>query len=254
MTIKKTSKAGLDFISKWEGVVLKPYLDVASLWTIGVGHLIKPTDTFSTMTNEQVRELLKSKDKNHPLASSKIPREEAIRLLEADVAIVENAVAQNIRVTLTQNQFDALVSFGFNCGIGVIKTSGACKALNEGKYEEVPAKLLDWSKVRINGELKTNKGLLFRRTAEGQLFSRKEVVGVGVDAVGIQTLVSLNKDTLINIQTKLKNLGFYAGKVDGIIGPLTREAMQKFAQERGLSAEVSDAGVTSIWISALNSA
>lgn len=252
MTIKKTSKAGLDFISKWEGVVLKPYLDVASLWTIGIGHLIKPSDSFSTITNEQVRELLKSKDKNHPLSSLKIPREEAMKLLEADVAIVENAILQNIKVALTQNQFDALVSFGFNCGTGVLRTSGACKALNEGKYEEVPNKLLDWSKVRINGELKTNKGLLLRRTAEGQLFSRKELVDATV--VGTQTIISLSKENLINIQTKLKNLGFYSGKIDGITGPLTRDAMKKFASERGLSAEVSDVGVTSTWLSALNDA
>lgn len=250
MVIKKTSKTGLDFISRWEGVVLKPYLDVASLWTIGIGHLIKPHDSFSTITNEQVRELLKSKDKNHPLASLKIPREEAMKLLEADVAIVENAILQNIKVTLTQNQFDALVSFGFNCGTGVLRTSGACKALNEGKYEEVSDKLLDWSKVRINGELKTNKGLLLRRTAEGQLFSRKELTDAAV--AGTQTIISLSKENLINIQTKLKNLGFYSGKIDGITGPLTRDAMKKFASKRGLSAEVSDAGVTSAWLSALN--
>lgn len=250
MNIKKISKAGLEFISKWEGIVLHPYLDVASLWTIGVGHLIKATDSFSSMTNQQVKELLQSKDKSHQYATSKISREEAMQLLESDVAVVENSLVQNIKVPLTQNQFDALISFGFNCGTGVFKTSGACKALNEGKYEEVPNKLLDWSKVRINGELRVNKGLLSRRTAEGQLFSRKDVQVI--QTAGVQTLVSLNKENLINIQTKLKNLGFYVGKIDGISGPLTKEAMRRFAEQKNLLSEVSDVGVTSSWIAALN--
>lgn len=250
MSSKKTSKAGLDFISKWEGVVLHPYLDVASLWTIGIGHLIKISDSFSTITNQQVKELLQSKDKNHPHSAIKISREEALTLLESDVASVENSLIQNVKVPLTQNQFDALISFGFNCGTGVFKTSGACKILNEGNYEEVPAKLLDWSKVRINGELRVNKGLLARRTAEGQLFSRKE--SLTLRPAGIQTLVSLNKENLVNIQTKLKNLGLYTGEVDGISGPLTKEAMRKFAEQKNLSSEVSDVGVTSSWLSALN--
>ena len=42
----KTSKSGLEFIARWEGIVLHPYMDVAGLWTIGVGHLIKPSDSF----------------------------------------------------------------------------------------------------------------------------------------------------------------------------------------------------------------
>ena len=252
MNIKKTSKSGLEFICKWEGIVLRPYLDVASLWTIGVGHLIKNTDSFSSITNQQVKELLQSKDKNHPYSTYKISREEALQLLESDVANVENSLVQNINVPLTQNQFDALVSFGFNCGSGVFKTSGACKALNEGNYDEVPTKLLDWSKVRINGELKVNKGLLSRRTAEGQLFFRKD--SQILQPAGIQTLVSLTKDNLIHVQTKLKNLGFYEGKIDGISGPLTKETMRSFAEKKNLLSEISDIGVTTLWLSALNNA
>ena len=65
-----TSIEGLKFVSKWEGKISRPYLDVAKKWTIGVGHLIKPTDSFSLISNDQVKSLLISKDKNHPVAKT----------------------------------------------------------------------------------------------------------------------------------------------------------------------------------------
>jgi len=248
MGAKKISQAGLEFIARWEGIVLHPYLDIASLWTIGVGHLIKPTDVFSTITNEQIKDLLKNADKNNPIASIKIPETEALQILSNDVEAVEKSLLQNIKVPLTQNQFDSLVSFGFNCGAGVFKTSEACKVLNEGKYGDVPTNLLSWSKVRINGVLKVSQGLLSRRKAEGQLFAKPDLQSV----VGINTIVSLTPDAVYNIQTKLKNLGFYKGKVDGISGPLTKEAIEKFSEKFGVSNEVSNIGVTTSWLDILN--
>lgn len=168
----KTSPAGLDFIARWEGCILKPYMDIAGLWTIGVGHLILPADSFSSITNEQVRSLLATKDKNHPVAKIEISKQEALDLLAKDVKKCEVGIEKNIKVSLNQNQFDALCSFGFNCGVGVYATSGACKALNEGKYDKVPELLLLWSKARINGTLQTSTGLLNRRKSEGQLFTK----------------------------------------------------------------------------------
>jgi len=238
----KTSKAGLDFIAKWEGTILTPYMDVASLWTIGVGHLIKPTDSFSTISNEKVKELLATKDKDHPHAKISIPRDEALLILAKDVAIAEHALIQAINVPLSQNQFDALISFGFNCGTGVFRTSGVCKAILANNFHEVPDKLLEWSKVRINGQLKTNKGLFARRTAEGQLFSSTPTT----------TLISWTPELLIDIQTRLKKLGFYRGKVDGITGPMTKNAMEQFSIAKGIKAPTS--GVSSQWVSELTKA
>lgn len=243
----RTSKSGLEFIAKWEGLILTPYLDIASLWTIGVGHLIKPTDSFSAITNEQVKQLLATKDKNHPLAKLSITKEEALNILAKDIALTEQSLLQNASVQLSQNQFDAMISFGFNCGPGVFKNSGVFKALNVGHYADVPARLLDWSKARINGELKVSKGLLARRTAEGQLFSQSSI-----PTLTSTTLISWTPEIIADVQKKLNKLGLYTDVVDGIAGPNTRKAMEKFSKSIGI--EHPKSGVSSDWLNALNRA
>lgn len=147
----KISQAGLDFISRWEGCVLKPYKDVAGLRTIGVGHLIKPGE-------------------NYPDGVS-ITKDQAYALLRKDVEKCENAIKRAFPKTpLTQNQFDALCSFGFNCGVGVYTNSSVAKALVAGKYGDVGPALLLWCKAKVNGVSTTVPGLLARRQAEVGLF------------------------------------------------------------------------------------
>ena len=244
----KTSPGGLEFIAKWEGTILNPYLDAAGLWTIGVGHLIKPTDSFSAIPNEKVKELLSSSDKNHPCAKLKIPHSEALKILSEDIAIVEKALIAAVDVELNQNQFDALISFGFNCGTGVFRTSGVYKAIVAGNLDQVPDKLLDWSKIRIKGELKTNKGLLARRTAEGQLFSRAMTEHVTYTT----TLLSWTSEGLQDVQTKLKKLGFYAGLIDGIMGPKTQKAIEQFSKSKNIPMQQS--GISTSWLAELTKA
>jgi len=249
----RTSKNGLEFIARWEGVVLHPYMDVASLWTIGVGHLIRPGDCFSSMPNEKIKELLSSKDRDHPYAELLITREEAMEVLAEDVTDVESYLESYIKVPLNQDQFDALISFGFNCGPGVFKTSGACRALNAGDYESVPEKLLDWSKVRVNGKLQVNKGLLARRKAEGELFMKQPIRPE--DPHEIPTIVFWSSELLRDTQARLKMLGLYPGAVDGIMGPKTVAAIEQFSKTRGVSPGVDPRlGITQMWLSALVSA
>lgn len=242
MNEMKTSQKGLEFITRWEGLVLNPYLDVASLWTIGVGHLIKPTDSFSTITNDRVKSLLASKDKNHPVAKLSIVRDEALSILAKDVASTEDALRRAIKVPLNQNQFDALISFGFNCGPGVFRTSGACKSLNEGNYTVVPEKLLDWSKARIGGSLQINKGLYNRRVSEGELFSRDFV-----EPISAGELLPWNKPLILEVQLGLKKLGLYVGVVDGIIGPATRKGIEEFSKNKDLAHGDLKAGIFQEW-------
>jgi lysozyme len=144
----KTSKNGLDFISRWEGCILHVYKDAAGLPTIGIGHLIKAGESFTTITKEQ-----------------------ALDILSKDIAKCEEAVNKYIVVNLNQNQFDALVSWSFNCGVGVLQTSTLCKRLNAGFYDEVPQHLLNWCKATINGKVTVNQGLYNRRKSEGELWS-----------------------------------------------------------------------------------
>lgn len=148
-----TSTNGLNFIAKWEGCILHVYKDIAGLPTIGVGHLIKPGENFSTIT-----------------------KDEALQLLAKDVSKCEAAIKNYIKIELNQNQFDALVSFSFNCGTGVLQNSGVAKAVNAGNFALVPIRLLDWCKYSVfeNGVkvLKTNTGLFNRRKSEGELWSK----------------------------------------------------------------------------------
>ena len=195
----KTSQIGLEFLANWEGCILHPYKDVAGLRTIGIGHLITSNENFPDGTS--------------------ISKERALEILSIDLEKCESAIKKNITVQLTQHQFDALVSFGFNCGVGVYSNSGVCKALNSGDYDHVPAKLLDWSKARVNGVLTVVKGLYDRRKAEGDLFSE---------------FVSWTPSILVNIQNKLKHLGLYSKTIDGTWGPGTNYGICIFAQNCGI--------------------
>jgi len=210
----KTSKAGLEFLARWEGCVLKPYKDIAGLRTIGIGHLIKPGEDFPD--------------------GVEITKEKALEILSTDVKLCEDSIKTRIKVPLNQNQFDALVSFGFNCGTGVYVLSDACKALNEGKYEEVPQRLLAWSKAKINGVLQVNQGLYNRRKSEGELFSKKNETNTPVPQPVVEPTTTWTIETLKEAQTCLKKLGLYTLKVDGLWGPGTSTALTKFAKNNNV--------------------
>jgi GH24 family phage-related lysozyme (muramidase) len=139
----KTSRRGLEFIKSEEGCVLHVYQDQAGYPTIGVGHLIKAGERFTAITED-----------------------EALELLAQDAKVAEDAVNRNVKVPLTQNQFDALVSFTFNCGTGALEKSTLLKLLNQGQYDAVPGELAKW--VKAGG--KTLQGLVNRRRHEGELF------------------------------------------------------------------------------------
>lgn len=148
-------RAGLEFITRWEGVILRVYRDVAGYKTVGVGHLVTPAE-----------------DRLYPDGKT-ITMEHALELLQADVQACVKALRQHIvRPPLNQNQVNALVSFAFNCGTGVLQNSGVARAVNAGMLDQVRPALLQWCKVKINGKLQPNQGLLNRRRSEADLFER----------------------------------------------------------------------------------
>ena len=80
---------------------------------------------------------------------------------------VLNAVS--VVVSLTQNQFDALVSWVYNLGPTNFRKSTMLKVLNDGNYDEVPYQMKRWNKA--GG--KVLKGLVIRREAEAELFNNE---------------------------------------------------------------------------------
>ena len=86
---------------------------------------------------------------------------QAYDLFRNNIAKYEAAVNANVKVQLTQYQFDALVSLTYNIGPNGFARSNALKELNKGNYDIVPSKMLLWNKP---------PELIGRRTDETTLF------------------------------------------------------------------------------------
>jgi len=145
----KTSQNGLNFIAREEGEVDHVYKDIAGIPTIGIGHVVRPGESFP----------------------NGITHDQALQILAGDVGVAEGAVNTDITYSgLTQNMFDALVSFTFNCGTGSLKVSSIRSKLNAGDVPGAADAFLLWCKATVNGVLTTDKGLYNRRMRERQLF------------------------------------------------------------------------------------
>ena len=138
----RTSQKGIDLIKKFEGCRLNSYRCPAGVWTIGYGH------------TKGVKE------------GEKITQAQAEDFLKEDLKIYERAVEGCAKVPLSQNQFDALVSFCYNCGGEALRTSTLLRLLNEGRYFEAAEQFLRWNKA--GG--KVLEGLTRRRHEEKILF------------------------------------------------------------------------------------
>jgi lysozyme len=96
----------------------------------------------------------------------RVTEKEAEADLEADLAWAQTAVNQLVKVKLSQNMFDALVSFVYNVGESAFKKSTMLRLLNMGLYQMAGAQFMRW--VYDNGE--KIGGLLNRRREERKQF------------------------------------------------------------------------------------
>jgi lysozyme len=146
----KTSATGLRLLETFEGLRLDAYPDPGTggePWTIGVGTTRYPG-------GRAVRE------------GDRITEAQAREFLALDVEHVEQAVERMVTVPLTQPQFDALVSLGYNIGIGALGRSTLIRRLNESDADGAAAQFDVW----INAGGKPMEGLRRRRRAERALF------------------------------------------------------------------------------------
>lgn len=149
----KLSKHGAEFIAEFEGFSAIPYNDPAGHATIGFGHLIH-LGPVTAADNAQWKGF---------------DRARGLILLRKDAERFEQAILDLVDVPLSQNQFDALVSFAYNLGAGALAESTLLKKLNHGNYKAVASQMKRWDKA---GGV-TLPGLARRRAAEGRLFNRK---------------------------------------------------------------------------------
>ena len=139
--IMAIAQSTLAFITKEEGARNKAYKDSKGLWTIGVGHLIKSDEQHlinATLTDAQVEDLLKS-----------------------DLKWCSEAVETSVKVSLNQNQYDALYSLCFNIGETNFRNSTVVKKINAGDMNGAAAAIEMWNKPAV---------LINRRKREKALF------------------------------------------------------------------------------------
>lgn len=142
-----------EFIKSWEGFRLKAYRDSAGIWTIGYGSIIyddqRPVKKGDVITQQKADQLI---EKEISSKSAKV-----------------NAALGDTRVN--QNQFNALVSFAYNVGVGALLSSTLLKRVRENPTDsKIRSAFMMWNKAHVNGKLVAIRGLTKRRATEADLY------------------------------------------------------------------------------------
>lgn len=140
----KTSEKGINFIKSFEAFKERPYLCPAGVWTIGYGHVIGQNEHFDEISENY-----------------------AHSMLAYDLKFAESAVSRNIDIELSQNEFDALVSFAFNLGSGALQRSTLRQKINYGiAGEDIYKEFMKW----VYAAGRKLVGLVRRRSAEAEMY------------------------------------------------------------------------------------
>jgi lysozyme len=153
------SDHGYAIIKNFEGLRLSAYRDVAGVFTIGYGSTryhdgkpIKPGDQLASAI-------------------------QADALFRNTLGQYQDAVNELVKVPVTQNQYDALVSFTYNLGTDALKESTMLAKLNEKNYVEAAAHFMAWDKITdpATGKKIISDTLVQRRKEESQLFLSPDI-------------------------------------------------------------------------------
>lgn len=165
----KLSNKGYEFLENYETIHdgdltligLQPKPDATGIWTEGYGHAMTRNSKFLTIIR-------------YPTVASILPFstistvEQAKELLIKDVSIRENIVNGSLRISLTQNKFDALLFHTFNCG----KSETLYSLINSNAKTSL---IKDWwIKHYITSGGKVLKGLKLRRMDEWEVWEDGE--------------------------------------------------------------------------------
>lgn len=153
----KFGSNGLNLLTAFEGFSSTCYKDAVGVWTIGYGHACQ--DSSDELPQYGVT-------CHAGTCSGSLTESQAEDVLNDDVADFESCVKNAVKVSVTQNQYDAMVSFAFNVGCSSFKSSTLLSELNSGKLSDAEAQyqFTRWHSGCL-------EGLERRRFTESQLFS-----------------------------------------------------------------------------------
>jgi lysozyme len=149
----ETSLKGIKFIENEEWCVLHSYEDDAGVWTIGWGSTMYKTGK-RVGPNEHVTQ------------------QEADDLLKWEISNKEKVVAAHTAgIKLNQNQFDALSSFTYNCGVGALAGSTLLRTVKRNPFDPyIRDCFAMWNKITVHGKKLVSPGLTARRRREADLY------------------------------------------------------------------------------------
>ncbi len=148
--IKEISAPAVDYLTEREGGMrLDVHDDGFGYPTVGVGHLVLDRDNLEI--------------------GDEITPAQGRAFLQDDLYEAREAVMRYVKVDLAQHEFDALVIFAFNIGVGAFRKSSLVRRLNAGEDRKSVAKfeMPRWNKVRG----KYVRGLKNRRVDTAQMFT-----------------------------------------------------------------------------------
>lgn len=201
-----TSKAGIALIKRYEGCRLQAYKPIPAerYYTIGYGHY--GPDVAPNMVISQA---------------------EAEAILVNDLKKYEQAV-NSTGLTLNQSQFDALVSFAYNCGVGNLK-----KLVANRTPEQIADAMLMYNK----GSGKVLPGLTKRRQEERALFLSSNPTGNPYPVPDKVIKLNSKGNGVRWLQYELNDKGGYKLIVDGVAGLLTIGAVMDWQKKHRLEAD-----------------
>lgn len=169
----KTTENGLNLCIAFEKLKLKPYKDSKGLWTVGVGHLINQVKEPELMNPTGITPM------------------KARMLFQKDIAVCEILISHDLDVELNSNQFDSLVCYALNIGIGNFLKGTLFKMINRQAPETKLTVKTFWRTHWITGDGNPNDnipdvGLDWRRYVESEYFYTETG-----DDIRLQMLVAL---------------------------------------------------------------
>ena len=155
----QVSEKCLKMLQHHEGIRQKPYRCPAKLWTVGCGHVLYPRQAQIKLEERDSFPLEERDNRTFSI-------DEVNEIMKNDLNRFERGVEKYCPVKLTQGQFDALVSFSFNLGLGTLQRSTLRQKVLRGEMEGAAEEFL---KYTLAGG-KVLKGLVTRRNDERALF------------------------------------------------------------------------------------